>query len=47
MSLSTSLYRAATTAVAAAGREVKERGTFTYLDGIMTGSELGRYLRPS
>jgi len=47
VSLSTSLYRAATTAVAAAGREVKERGTFTYLDGIMTGSELGRYLRPS
>ena len=47
VSLSTSLYRAAMAGVAAAGREVREHGTFTYLDVIMTGAELGRYLRPT
>ena len=46
ISLSTSLYRAAMTGVLAAAREVSERGTFSYLDSIVSGSELGRYLRP-
>jgi 2-methylisocitrate lyase-like PEP mutase family enzyme len=45
ISLSTTLYRAAMTGVLAAGREVKESGTFTYLDRIMRGAELGQYLR--
>ena len=46
ISLSTSLYRAAMTGVLAAAREVSERGTFSYLDGVVSGSELQRYLRP-
>jgi 2-methylisocitrate lyase-like PEP mutase family enzyme len=46
ISLSTSLYRAAMTGVLAAAREVSERGTFSYLDSSVTGSELRRYLRP-
>ena len=45
ISLSTTLYRAAMTGLLAAGREVKESGTFGYLDTIMRGAELGRYLR--
>ncbi len=45
ISLSTTLYRAAMTGVQAAGREVQESGTFTYLDRIMRGAELGKYLR--
>ena len=47
VSLSTSIYRAAMTGVAAAGREVRDRGTFGYLESIMAGAELGRYLRPT
>jgi len=46
ISLSTSLYRAAMTGVLAAAREVSERGTFDYLESIVSGSELARYLRP-
>ena len=46
ISLSTSLYRAAMTGVLAAAREVSERGSFSYLDSIVSGSELQRYLRP-
>ena len=46
ISLSTSLYRAAMTGVLAAAREVSERGTFSYLDSVVSGSELQRYLRP-
>jgi 2-methylisocitrate lyase-like PEP mutase family enzyme len=44
ISLSTSLYRAAMTGLAAAGREVREAGTFTYLERLMGGDELGGYL---
>jgi 2-methylisocitrate lyase-like PEP mutase family enzyme len=47
ISLSTSLYRAAMTGVLAAAREVRERGTFSYLDSIVSGSELRQYLRPA
>ena len=46
ISLSTSLYRAAMSGVLAAAREVSEHGTFSYLESILTGSELRRYLRP-
>src|SRR3970282_13843 len=34
ISLATSLYRAAMTGLLAAAREVKEQGTFGYLDGL-------------
>lgn len=44
ISLSTSLYRAAITGLRAAAREVQEAGTFGYLDAIMSGSELERFL---
>jgi 2-methylisocitrate lyase-like PEP mutase family enzyme len=45
ISLSTTLYRAAMTGLLSAGREVKASGTFGYLDSIMSGGELGKYLR--
>jgi 2-methylisocitrate lyase-like PEP mutase family enzyme len=45
ISLSTTLYRAAMTGLLAAGREVQQSGTFGYMDTIMRGAELGRYLR--
>ncbi len=46
ISLSTSLYRAAMTGLLAAAHEVSERGTFGYVENLVTGAELGRYLRP-
>jgi 2-methylisocitrate lyase-like PEP mutase family enzyme len=46
ISLSTSLYRAAMTGLASAAREVREAGTFDYLETLMSGGELERYLRP-
>jgi len=45
ISLSTTLYRAAMTGVMVAAREVKESGTFGYMDSIMRGAELDKYLR--
>jgi 2-methylisocitrate lyase-like PEP mutase family enzyme len=45
VSLSTSLYRAAITAVFAAAREAKQAGTFSYVETLMKGDELNRYLR--
>ena len=45
ISLSTTLYRAAMTGLLAAGREVQESGTFGYLDTIMRGADLSKYLR--
>lgn len=45
ISLSTSLYRAAVTGLYAAAREVKDSGTFTYLDTIMSGKDLAGFLR--
>jgi 2-methylisocitrate lyase-like PEP mutase family enzyme len=45
ISLSTSLYRAAVTGLYAAAREVKESGTFNYLDSIMSGKDLAGFLR--
>jgi 2-methylisocitrate lyase-like PEP mutase family enzyme len=46
ISLSTSLYRAAVTGLLAAAHEISERGTFSYVESIVSGGELGRYLRP-
>jgi len=46
ISLSTSLYRAAITGLLAAAREVSEHGTFGYVENLVTGGELGKYLRP-
>jgi 2-methylisocitrate lyase-like PEP mutase family enzyme len=45
VSLSTSLYRAAMAGLAGAGLEVKERGTFGYVESIMKSDELEKYLR--
>ena len=46
ISLSTSLYRAAISAVLAAGREVRDLGSFGYVDTLVSGDELRRFLRP-
>jgi 2-methylisocitrate lyase-like PEP mutase family enzyme len=46
ISLSTSLYRAAITGLMAAAREIRETGTFGYLEGLVSGDQLDRYLRP-
>ena len=45
VSLSTSLYRAAITAVFVAAREAKQVGTFSYVETLMKGDELTRYLQ--
>jgi 2-methylisocitrate lyase-like PEP mutase family enzyme len=45
VSLSTSLYRAAMTALQAAGREVAKAGTFGYVETLMSSGELEGYLR--
>ena len=44
ISLSTTLYRAAMTGVFAAGTEARA-GRFGYVGGLMSGGDLGRYLR--
>lgn len=44
ISLSTSLYRAAMTGLYAAAREVQESGTFGYVETIMRGADLERFL---
>ncbi len=44
ISLSTSLYRAAITGLYAAGREVKDSGTFSYLETIISGKDLEGFL---
>ncbi|HKD55647.1 MAG TPA: isocitrate lyase/phosphoenolpyruvate mutase family protein [Steroidobacteraceae bacterium] len=45
ISLSTSLYRAAMTGLLAAAHEVRDPGTFNYVETLMSGSELDKYLR--
>jgi 2-methylisocitrate lyase-like PEP mutase family enzyme len=45
ISLATSLYRAAMTGLLNAAREVKERGTFEYLDSTVLTAELNEYLK--
>jgi 2-methylisocitrate lyase-like PEP mutase family enzyme len=46
VSLAASLYRAAQTALVAAAREVKERGTFGYLDAGLPSAELNAWMAP-
>jgi 2-methylisocitrate lyase-like PEP mutase family enzyme len=45
ISLATSLYRAALTGLLSAAREVKEHGTFGYIDESMTSAALSEFLR--
>lgn len=45
ISLATSLYRAAMSGLVEAAREVKERGTFGYLDRSLTSPELNDFMR--
>jgi 2-methylisocitrate lyase-like PEP mutase family enzyme len=46
ISLATALYRAAMTGLMAAAREVKEQGSFDFLDQTLTSTEISRYLLP-
>ena len=44
ISLATSLFRAAMTSVTAAATEVRDRGTFSYLDHTMATPEWNRFM---
>jgi 2-methylisocitrate lyase-like PEP mutase family enzyme len=46
ISLATSLYRAAMTGLLDAAREVREQGTFGYLDRAVNSAELARFMQP-
>jgi 2-methylisocitrate lyase-like PEP mutase family enzyme len=46
ISLATSLYRASMTGLLSAAREVKEQGTFNFLDQTLTSGDITRYLMP-
>ena len=45
VSLATSLYRAAITGLAEAAREIREKGTFGYLDRSMPSAALAEFMR--
>jgi 2-methylisocitrate lyase-like PEP mutase family enzyme len=45
VSLATSLYRAAVSGLLEAAREVKDRGTFGYLDRTLTTPELNGFMQ--
>ena len=45
ISLSTTLYRAAMSGLAGAAREVLTAGTFSYVEKLMPGAELAKYLK--
>jgi 2-methylisocitrate lyase-like PEP mutase family enzyme len=45
VSLATSLYKAAVTGFVAAAREIREKGTFGYLDAAISSKELSGYMR--
>ena len=45
ISLATSLYRAAMSGVAAAATEAMEKGTFSYVDQVMSSAEVARHMR--
>jgi len=45
ISLATSLYRAAMTGLVEAAREVKEKGSFDYLNRSLTTPELNGFMR--
>jgi 2-methylisocitrate lyase-like PEP mutase family enzyme len=44
ISFATSLYRAAMTGLVSAAREIRETGTFGYLDRIMTSGEFAKHI---
>ena len=44
ISFASSLYRAAMTGLLASAREIKDTGTFDYLNETLTGSELNAFL---
>jgi 2-methylisocitrate lyase-like PEP mutase family enzyme len=46
ISLATSLFRAAMTGLVNAAREVRERGTFGYLDTALSTAELNAFMQP-
>jgi 2-methylisocitrate lyase-like PEP mutase family enzyme len=46
VSLATSLYRAAMTGLADAAREVKDKGTFGYLEQSLSSAELNAFMEP-
>jgi 2-methylisocitrate lyase-like PEP mutase family enzyme len=45
ISLAGTLYRAAMTGLAVAAREIRESGTFGYLDSSMSGGEFTKYIK--
>lgn len=45
ISLATSLYRAAMTGLADAAREIRESGTFGYLDSSMSSGDFAKYIQ--
>jgi 2-methylisocitrate lyase-like PEP mutase family enzyme len=45
ISLATSLYRAAMTGLVSAAKEVKDKGTFTYLDTSIPTPELNAFMK--
>lgn len=45
VSLATSLYKAAMTGLVAAAREIRDKGSFTYVDSAIASKELGGYMR--
>jgi len=45
VSLATSLYKAAVAGFVAAAREIREKGTFGYLDSAISSKELSGYMR--
>jgi hypothetical protein len=45
VSLATSLYKAAMTGFVAAAREIRDKGSFTYIDSAIPSKELGGYMR--
>jgi 2-methylisocitrate lyase-like PEP mutase family enzyme len=45
ISLATSLYRAAMSGLLDAAREVKDKGTFGYLDGALSTPDLNAFMR--
>jgi 2-methylisocitrate lyase-like PEP mutase family enzyme len=46
ISVATSLYRAAMTGLADAAREVKDKGTFGYLERSLSTAELNAFMEP-
>jgi 2-methylisocitrate lyase-like PEP mutase family enzyme len=45
VSLATSLYKAAITGLVAAAREIRDRGSFGYVDAALSSKELSGYMR--